>query len=109
MNLEPALKNEQIRLKRELKSIGAVINRLTLDEYNERRWRLRNDRPAGLKDKQRMKEVQDKRNALQAKRFRIQAQVWNLGDAICRLREINRGNSKRCVESVFKQLITGSK
>jgi hypothetical protein len=56
-----------------------------------------------------MKEVQDKRNALQAKRFRIQAQVWNLGDAICRLREINRGNSKRCVGSVFKQLITGSK
>ena len=109
MNLEPALKNEQIRLKHELKSIGAVINRLTLDEYNERRWRLLNDRPAGLKDKQQMKEVQDKRNALQAKRFRIQAQVWNLGDAICRLREINRGNSKRCVESVFKQLITGSK
>ena len=109
MNFIPALKIKQICLKREIKSINVQINRLTLDEYNERRWRLRNDRPAGLKDKQRMKEVQDKRNALQAKRFRIQAQVWNLGDAICRLREINRGNSKRCVGSVFKQLITGSK
>lgn len=109
MNLEPALKNEQIRLKREIKAIDAIINRLTLNEYNERRWRIRNDRPAGLADKQRMKEVQDKRNALQAKRFRIQHQVWNLGDAICRLREIKRGNSKRDVGSVFKQLITGSK
>ena len=30
-------------------------------------------------------------------------------DAICRLREVKRGNSKRDVGSVFKQLITGSK
>ena len=98
-----------MRLTHELKSVGAVMNRLAHDEYNERRWRLRNDRPAGLKATHRMKEVQDKRNALQAKRFRIQAQDWNLGDAICRMREINRGNSKRWVGSIFKQLITGSK
>ena len=109
MSLEPALKNEQIRLKRELKAIDVVVQKLTLNEYNERRWRIRNDRPAGLADKQRMKEVQNKRNALQAKRFRIQHQVWMLGDAICRLREIKRGNSKRDVGSVSKQLITGSK
>ena len=36
MNLEPALKNEQIRLKRELKAIDVVIQKLTLNEYNER-------------------------------------------------------------------------
>ena len=41
MNLEPALKNEQIRLKRELKAIDVIINKLILSEYTERRWRNR--------------------------------------------------------------------
>lgn len=109
MNFIPALKIKQICLKREIKSINVQINRLTLDKYNERRWRLRNDRPAGLKDKQRMKEVTDKRDKLYKARYALQIKVWNYGDAICRLREIKRGNSKRDVGSVLKQLITGSK
>lgn len=109
MNFIPVLKNEQTRLKREINAIDTVVNKLIRNEYKERRQRLRNDRPVGAEDKHRAKEIAAKQDKLSIERRVLQTAVWHLGDAICRLREINRGNSKRCVGSVFKQLITGSK
>ncbi|CAL1778164.1 hypothetical protein BRC2024_PQPTKSFJ_CDS_0262 [Tegunavirus sp. BRC001] len=101
-----AIKAMQNDAKAELKRVDVRIDKIRRDMYKERRWRIRNNRPVGLADKTREKEVQQAKEALEATACMLRRHIRDYGDTICRIREIRRGNSKKNIHTIVENLFT---
>ncbi|AZU98673.1 hypothetical protein ABNavy71_034 [Acinetobacter phage AB-Navy71] len=101
-----SLKNIQNNVKSELKLLDSKIAKIHRTMYNERKWRIRNNRPLGAKDKARENEVQQAKESLELLASTFRHHIRSYGDAICRIREVKRGNSKKNVDDIILNLFT---